>query len=255
LNEWSEEEEYQPSFFGMGPGTPTDGLSPFFSYFGSKYRMAKAYPLPEFDTIIEPFAGSAGYSLLHHRRHKVRLYDSYEPVAALWDYLIGVTEDEIRHLPLGPWTKDRPVDDENIAPEAKTLLGFWLTTSQTYASKWPQSKVHDKGRGGWSEGRRELIAGQLGAIRKWSITCCSYEDIEWSSKATWHVDPPYEDGGKRYKKNNVDYRALAEWCRHLPGQVMVCEQAPAEWLPFEDLAHTNNASNEMYKELIWKVSS
>jgi hypothetical protein len=40
-------------------------VRPFFSFFGSKWRVAPHYPAPERDLIIEPFAGSAGYSLRH----------------------------------------------------------------------------------------------------------------------------------------------------------------------------------------------
>ena len=33
-------------------------LRPFFSYYGGKWRSAvKHYPAPEFDQIVEPFAG------------------------------------------------------------------------------------------------------------------------------------------------------------------------------------------------------
>lgn len=34
-----------------------------FSYYGSKSKLVNLYPEPLHDTIIEPFAGSARYSL------------------------------------------------------------------------------------------------------------------------------------------------------------------------------------------------
>ena len=40
------------------------GLLQFFSFFGSKVALAKNYPQPKYDAIVEPFAGSAGYSCL-----------------------------------------------------------------------------------------------------------------------------------------------------------------------------------------------
>jgi site-specific DNA-adenine methylase len=76
-------------------------LHPFFSYFGSKFRLAKFYPEPQCDEIIEPFAGSAGYSLLYPNK-QVTLYELYEPIVELWDYLIKVPEQEILALPVGP---------------------------------------------------------------------------------------------------------------------------------------------------------
>lgn len=38
-------------------------LSPFFCYYGGKWRAALKYPKPAFAKVIEPFAGAAGYSL------------------------------------------------------------------------------------------------------------------------------------------------------------------------------------------------
>jgi len=39
-----------------------------FSYFGSKARIGNKYPKPIYDTIIEPFAGAAGYSYAHSHK-------------------------------------------------------------------------------------------------------------------------------------------------------------------------------------------
>ena len=43
-------------------------MKPFFRYYGGKWRDCAKYPPPQFDTIVEPFAGSAGYSVRHHTR-------------------------------------------------------------------------------------------------------------------------------------------------------------------------------------------
>ena len=40
-----------------------------FSYYGSKNKIAKLYPLPKYDLIIEPFAGAAWYSVLHRYKN------------------------------------------------------------------------------------------------------------------------------------------------------------------------------------------
>lgn len=34
-----------------------------WSYYGTKKKIAKYYPSPQYDKIIEPFAGAAQYSL------------------------------------------------------------------------------------------------------------------------------------------------------------------------------------------------
>ena len=49
------------------PISPSQGgqvtrLRPFFCYYGGKWRAAPKYPPPEHDTIVEPFAGAAGYA-------------------------------------------------------------------------------------------------------------------------------------------------------------------------------------------------
>jgi site-specific DNA-adenine methylase len=78
-------------------------------------------------------------------------------------------------------------------------------------------------------------------------------------EATWFVDPPYNNkAGSHYKcgSKDIDYNNLAEWCRSRRGQVMVCENAGATWLPFEDLYEHVGASRVGNKpkrsvEAIW----
>jgi len=223
-------------------------IHPFFSYFGSKWRNSRAYPPPLHDEIIEPFAGSAGYAITYPQK-RVRLFDLYEPIVELWDWLIHVSEDEIRKLPLGPFHKDRPIESEVDSSPARTLIGFWSTESQTSASRYPLSLSRG---GNWTALKRETIALQLRWIRHWKVECRSFEEIE-NSEATWFIDPPYQLAGSRYRHNQIDYAALARWCRERSGQVIVCEQEPAEWLNFEPLDYkiNRNASNKTYKEVVW----
>lgn len=234
-------------------------LHPFFSYFGSKYRLAKHYPKPLYGintkgisptAIVEPFAGAAGYSLLYPDR-EVILYDTYEPVIMLWNYLIHVSESEILRLPLDfhgqPFCKEYTVSDCNIAEEAKILIGFWLTESQTSYSRYPLSKSRG---GNWTDRKRSMIAKQLHHIRHWKAYLKSYEEID-NSRQTWFVDPPYSQAGKRYRNNNIDYKHLADWCKERKGQIIVCEQSGANWLDFAPLITVNNASNKKYVEVVW----
>lgn len=51
-------------------------LRPFFTYGGGKWLLAKHYPKPRYKTLIESFAGSAGYAM-HYSELQVRLYDIY----------------------------------------------------------------------------------------------------------------------------------------------------------------------------------
>jgi site-specific DNA-adenine methylase len=74
-------------------------MRPFFSFFGSKWRVAPHYPKPTHNTIIEPFAGSAGYTLRYPNRN-VRLYDADPIICGVWDFLLRAASEEIRRLPL-----------------------------------------------------------------------------------------------------------------------------------------------------------
>src|SRR5689334_4647899 len=68
----------------------TPQLRPFFGYYGGKWRDAvRHYPQPEYETIVEPFAGSAGFSLRYFDR-KVVLCELDPVLAAVWRYLIHV---------------------------------------------------------------------------------------------------------------------------------------------------------------------
>jgi 16S rRNA G966 N2-methylase RsmD len=83
----------------------------------------------------------------------------------------------------------------------------------------------------WSAAVVERIASQVPQIRHWKISQASYVDIP-NQAATWFVDPPYQIAGRAYKFHDIDYAHLGDWCRSRSGQVMVCENAGSDWLPF-----------------------
>src|ERR1035437_5563422 len=93
-----------------------------FSYYGSKSKIIQYYPEPQYDHIIEPFAGSARYALKYWDR-EVTLVDKYEVIVKVWKYLQQASVKDIEALPelkLG----DRLPD--SLSPEEKLLLGFAL---------------------------------------------------------------------------------------------------------------------------------
>src|SRR3546814_17471923 len=92
-------------------------LLPPFPFYGSKYRSITRYPVPRFDRIIEPFAGSASYSIWHGARDVV-LVEKDPIIAGLWRYLISVSPDEVRRLPLLPHAGDN-VDEHR--PEERRV--------------------------------------------------------------------------------------------------------------------------------------
>lgn len=226
-------------------------LKPFFCFYGGKWRAAPRYPAPEGDLLIEPFAGAAGYAVRHHERQVV-LYEADPVLAGVWDYLINVDPDEVRALPLDFGS----VDDLLIPQEAKWLIGFWLNKGAAQPCKTPSAwmRLGTHVNSYWGATIRDRIANQVGAISHWKIHNASYEDAPDVS-ATWFVDPPYEKAGKHYRFRDIDYQALATWCRARRGLTIVCENSGATWLPFQDnhtAKSTPGARGKGYsREAVW----
>lgn len=225
-------------------------LRPFFSYFGSKWRLAPKYPEPRYDMIIEPFAGSAGYSLRYYERQIV-LYDLDPVIAGLWDYLIHVKESEIRGLP----SIVNHVDDVDCCQEAKWLIGFIISPSQVSPRKnCPPYKYACITRDSWGDVSKNSVADQLQYIRHWRIYNASYRQAP-AHYATWFLDPPYcGASGIHYKYNNVNFQHLGNWCKNQYGQVIVCESFGADWLPFEKFKTPQTGcinSHSLLSEAIW----
>jgi site-specific DNA-adenine methylase len=227
-------------------------LSRFFSYYGSKKRLAPKYPRPTYPVIIEPFSGAAGYSVEHYQRDVV-LYDVNPVIFGVWNYLINVSSEEILRLPI----EFSHVDEINSCQEAKWLIGFWLNAATVspcnIPSKWMRSNTRKESH--WSESIRARIAFQVEHIRHWKVYNSSYSDSP-DIKATWFVDPPYNNSaGRLYKNKFNDYVSLGEWCKKRDGQVIVCENEGADWLDFEPFVSTQSASRlngtRYSKEVIW----
>jgi site-specific DNA-adenine methylase len=230
-------------------------LKPFFSYFGSKYRLSKKYPAPTKPVLIEPFAGSACYAL-HYPHKQVKLFDKYDVICSIWDYLINVSESELLSLPLIDF--DKSVDDYNICQEAKYLIGYFLADGRGVPSKKHTSRsinkirIKDDACERWTNAKKAQIANQLEYIRHWKIEQKSYEEIE-NEDATWFIDPPYQVAGKKYKESsrNIDFDHLGTWCKQRQGEIIVCENAGATWLPFEYFADTKGVQNKKTQEVVY----
>ena len=136
-------------------------LRPFFGYYGGKWRDAlKHYPAPRFNTIVEPFAGSAGYSL-RFAHLDIVLCELDPVIAEVWRYLITVRPSEILAIPDVP--HDGSVDDLKVAPEARWLVGFWLNRGVSMPRKRPSKWMRDGIRPGsfWGPRVRARIASQV----------------------------------------------------------------------------------------------
>jgi hypothetical protein len=245
------------------------GLSPFFRYFGGKWRIALEYPRPKYDIIFEPFAGAAGYSTRYHTKQVV-LSDINPRVYGVWKYIIETSKADILKLPTVIPDVIDELEKVGVPQEARWLIGWWCHTGQSEPSKttgvsWMKAALtktmlpgQTKIRPGeadnwWGSIARSRIANQSEAIKHWIISDLSYKDLPSDIEATWFVDPPYYRSGKSYTYNRIDYKHLGEWCRNRKGQVIVCEQEGADWLPFRPFktVRTLGDGNGITKEVIW----
>lgn len=214
------------------------------------------YPAPEHSKIVEPFAGSAGYSLRYPDRNVV-LCDTDPVVSGIWSYLIGVGESEVLCLP--DLEHGQTVDDLDIIQEARWLIGFWLNKGSASPcrtpSKWMRSQIRPKSY--WGPEIRQRIASQLVHIRHWTVLNGSYDSLDVTQSATWFVDPPYQLAGKdyRYSSKKLDFDKLASWCQKLCGQTIVCENDGADWLPFKQFHSINSTPGRLRTgrsvEVVW----
>lgn len=107
-----------------------------FYYFGSKARLASTYEAPRYPVIVEPFAGSAGYSCLHHT-HAVILVEADARVVALWRQLMRMSPAEVLTIP-APQVGVRSTDLLVMlrAASEHSLTGAYITVTERMVSRW-----------------------------------------------------------------------------------------------------------------------
>jgi site-specific DNA-adenine methylase len=233
-----------------------NSLKPFWRYYGGKWRAAPRYPTPKFNTIVEPFAGAAGYSL-RYPDLEIVLIEKYPVIAEMWRYLISVTHDEIQRIPSVDHIDDLP---SWVPQPARDLVGFWLSNAVTSPRKTLTSgrkKLAASGRKleGWTQATRDRVASQAHRIRHWKIIEGDYSRAP-DALATWFVDPPYNNkAGSNYIHASVNYADLATWCRSRRGQILVCENEGATWAPFQPFATLKAGVNgHGSREVIWELT-
>jgi len=234
---------------------------PLFKWFGSKWLSAKTLPPPIYGSIIEPFAGGAGYAL-RHAGHPVLLCETDPHVRALWTWLIReATEDAIRIIPVGV-PEGTDIRTLGLSPGQALLLKTWQRTNNVGAC-WTISPWGNK-PGQWTANTRARVASEFGEIAHWRVSeldGLGELSVAHPPETTWFIDPPYQYN-YGYRQASVDYAKLAALVLAQPGQRIVCEALCAKtdarptWLPFEDFADRitsrRKAGNHHHsRELIW----
>lgn len=207
-----------------------------FPYFGRKAMLASAYPAPIFGLVIEPFAGSMSYTL-HHQPPGALGIERDPRVVDLW-HRMAQLEDVPTPPQVGSKTDDLLVKVCSYSEHALTSGDMTVTSRM----------VRD-----WESVHRRAIS--LGAYARSSVEYRhgSYEDAP-DVEATWFIDPPYQHAnrrGYRHGASGIDFGALAQWCKSRPGQVIVCEQEGADWLPFVPLAEIVSHRGVRKSEVVW----
>ena len=207
-----------------------------WSYYGSKNKIAKLYPLPKHGLIIEPFSGAAWYSVLH--RHKnVLLNDKYEIIHDIWNWLINeATSDLI--MEYKDFFVGQDISQIALDKAHKDLIGFCINRGsiapKNIVQKWSCQVASKPNLASTTAYSLKRVANLLPEIKHWKTQLDDYKNIP-NIEATWFIDPPYQFGGEHYSVNDIDYSYLADWCKTRRGQVIVCENTKANWLPFQPL--------------------
>jgi len=215
-----------------------------FSYYGSKSKIVDYYPPPKYKRIIEPFAGSARYSLKYWQ-NDVTICDKFKNVIDVWKWLQQCSKNDILGLP--KLVKGLDIRNLNISEVERTFLSF-LVASGRPSNIVTKFMEYDNR----NQKRYDNIANQLEHIRHWQIIYGSYDELE-NVEATWFIDPPYQFGGEHYKHGtkDLDFKYLAEWCKTRNGQAIVCENMKADWLDFKPMVQIQGACQTFTTEAIW----
>lgn len=229
-----------------------------FYYYGAKNMLARYYPEPLEDLIIEPFAGSAAYTCYHLNKNsykKALLIEKDEIVFNAWKYLLSCSYSDIANFKLpkvGEYSSD-----------------FLINTCavSNAVSKCNKLKVTDRILKVFEAQRRRLLK-YFHVRSRIEIILGDYSSVDHNLSATWFIDPPYQvlnksntvfSNGDGYSKNcnssRLDYDKLRDFCYSIKGQLIVCEKEGANWLPFTKFRSTKTSLNKKYNEVIYTRDS
>jgi len=151
-----------------------------WSYYGRKSKIIKHYPAPVHDKIIEPFAGTAVYSLHNDNwKRDVLIIEKYKTLIDIWEYLQEATPSDILAL---PDTLVHGMDIRSFTslsePEL-SLMGFWINHGSTVPKRTVMKWAAKPGYWGRTKQR---IADSLHKIKHWEIVRGDFSDASEKSQ-------------------------------------------------------------------------
>ncbi len=156
-----------------------------FYYYGAKHALARRYQRPTHRIVVEPFAGSAGYSIHHLVRGNVDhaiLVEKDVRVFGLWQRLLTMSPAEVAALnppAPGEWTTDF----------------FWMTTAASNALARSKGYSFSTRAAATARAMQARIVSILPKV-KGRITLIQGDYTQAPDiTATWFVDPPYQAVG------------------------------------------------------------
>ena len=226
-----------------------------FSYYGSKRKIAHLYPKPEYDLIIEPFCGAAWYSFLYPEK-RVMLNDINPVISRIWDFLINNADPDfiLKH---SDFNIGDDIRDLGLSIAHEELIGFCINRGTAHpcniVQKWSCQVASKPYWASTASFALKRIAKMIPLISHWDITQKHFKDMP-DVEGTWFIDPPYQNGGIYYNQPKINYNELSEWCQSRKGQVIVCENGSANWLPFAPLITQNGQRRKTIESIFLNQS-
>lgn len=230
-------------------------INPLMKWYGTKFMSSRHYPAPLPDLpIIEPFAGSAGYSCRYHE-HDVILYDINPVLTELWQWILNeATSESILAIPVGlPVGTD--ITTLGLSRGQQLLLKHWQRTNNVGPCMTTSPWGHKSGQ--FTNSCRERLSKQIPLVKHWK-----FQEPDWSIRGTWMIDPPYKYN-YQYGVKDFDYDKLVDNISRIPqGSLVIACEAVAktgeipDYLPFE-FSHSQVTSrrkttnNHHSKELVF----
>ncbi len=213
-----------------------------FYYYGRKKQIARHYPKPQFESIVEPFAGAASYSLFGKNwMRSVTLIEKDAKVAEIWRWLIEeATPGKILALP-----------DLKVGEKSSEFLHI-IHAATKMAFKYKTIKVTPVLERNWEISKR-VMAENVHKVKHWELLLGDFQ-LAPNIEATWFIDPPYKDApgdGYAFGSSQMNYEALSEWTMARKGQVISCEGEFGDYLPFTNLLELPGVAGKISIEKIF----